>query len=344
MPLNKYSKTSASTYKAYLNNYFAAKTSFDLEQLFYRRKASAEHLNEIVFVTGLARAGTTALFNALYATGSFGSLTYANMPYLLMPNLGRLFLKAKPSAFVERAHQDGIMINNKSPEAFDEYFWKVFLADSYIKKGWLIAHAPKKSATDQYKKYIRLIAYSNSKDSYLSKNNNNILRLKALLSEFPNAKFIVLYREPLAHAHSLLKQHIHFSELQRQDPFIVDYFNWLGHHEFGLNHKPFYFEGESKTAGNPLDLNYWLNNWKNYYSYLLANFNKRLCLIAFEDLCQTPDKINNYLNSSITLAHPVSIAEKYFPKPFPTVKFDENIYADCREIYDALNSKREYVD
>jgi hypothetical protein len=344
MALNKYPQGVQAIYKTYLGNYFVSKTSLDLEQLFFGRKAEAAQLNETVFVTGLARSGTTALFNALYATDNFASLTYANMPYLLMPNLGKRFLKTEASEFNERAHGDGILVNNKSPEAFDEYFWKVFLGDKFIGKDRLVVHSLEKSIINLYKKYMRLIAYSYERKSYLSKNNNNILRIKSLLNGFPTAKFIVMYREPLAHANSLLKQHVHFSNLQQQDPFIVAYFNYLGHHEFGLNRKPFYFDNEGKPGGDLMDLNYWLNSWKNYYSYLLANFDQRLCLISFEDLCENPAKVTGYLNKICKLENPVSIPNQHIAGAITNREFDEHIYRDCMDIYDQLNAKRAYND
>jgi hypothetical protein len=343
MPLNNYSKASKLLHQTYLANYFVSKTSFEMEQALYLKKALAKNLEEIVFVTGLARSGTTALFNTLYNTGSFGSLTYAHMPFLLMPNLGKSFSNTPPSATVERAHQDGIMMNNKSPEAFDEYFWKVFLNDQYIKADQLIPHAVDSSIIEEYKKYIQLVAYSSQKTGYLSKNNNNVLRLNSLLEALPEAKYIVLYRDPLTHAQSLLRQHLHFSGLQQQDSFAVDYMNYLGHHEFGLNHKPFSFDGESLN-GDQNGIDYWLMRWYNYYAYLLANFDERLHLIAFEDVCEHPTVIADYLNSFIGLKTRVVMSDKHFPKPFPAIKYDEAIYQKCIEVYSALNSKRTYIN
>lgn len=319
-----------------------AKTSFDVEKLIYLKKVQKNGLNEVVFVTGLARAGTTALFNALYNTGSFGSLTYADMPFLLMPNLVKHFYNVPPSAFVERAHQDGLLINNKSPEAFDEFFWKVFLDNSYIQQDKLVPHLVDDAIIEEYKKYIQLVAYSCKKDGYLSKNNNNILRMGSLLKALPDAKFIVLYREPLSHAWSLLNQHRNFSNLQQQDPFAIDYFNYLGHHEFGLNHKPFIFNAEDYLNGNANDINYWLQNWYNYYTFLLANYNDRLHLVAFEDLCNEPVIVTDYLNKHIKLKTPLVITEKHAPKAMPVMEYNADIYNKCTDIYGTLNLKRTY--
>ena len=49
----------------------------------------------------------------------------------------------------------------------------------------------------------------------------------------------------------LLKQHIHFSKLQKKNDFVRRYMNYLGHFEFGLNHrywyKPIKFEENKKS-------------------------------------------------------------------------------------------------
>jgi len=343
MQLNHYPPAARLIHNAYLGNYFVSKTSFDIEQLIFGKKAGAVHLKEVVFVTGLARSGTTALFNHLYNTNTFASLAYANMPFLLMPHLGAGCSRVAASQLMERAHGDGIVINNKSPEAFDEYFWKVFLGDSYIEKDTLLVHAVEKPVMENYHKYIQLTAHSYGKSSYISKNNNNILRINALLNAFPGARFIVLYRNPLQQAQSLLNQHIHFSKLQRQDHFIVDYFNYLGHHEFGLNHKPFNFHPEQKMVAGPKDLNYWLNRWKDYYGYLLKQYNGRLCLVAFEDLCESPGKVAGYLNQLMQLDQPVTIAENYSPPKVQIDGYDERILNDCLKIYDELDTKRTYI-
>ena len=43
--------------------------------------------NKHVFVSGLARSGTTILLNALYESDEFASLSYKDMPFVLAPNL-----------------------------------------------------------------------------------------------------------------------------------------------------------------------------------------------------------------------------------------------------------------
>ena len=112
------------------------------------------------------------------------------------------------------------------------------------------------------------------------------------------------FRDPLQHAISLLNQHLHFSELQKKDPFSLKYMNWLGHHEFGLNQKP--FDLGNNEIFNELknykkeDINYWLLSWLNYYIYILKKLNSTIVLFDYENFCNEPkielkkiaDKIN----------------------------------------------------
>ena len=95
-----------------------------------------------VFIAGLARAGTTILMRSLYDTGLFRSLTYRDMPFVLMPITWSRFsslLRAHKEEQV-RAHGDRIKINFDSPEAFEEVFWMTFCKDDYIKADSLMPH------------------------------------------------------------------------------------------------------------------------------------------------------------------------------------------------------------
>jgi hypothetical protein len=342
---NNYSSLSKFLHEFYLGNYFISETSFEIEKMLHGKILKQTQLGEIVFITGLARAGTTALFHRLYETNAFATLKYSNMPLLLMPNLWKNFNKTSSGDMKERAHKDGIKINVDSPEEFDEYFWKVFLKDAYISKDHLSPHEVSEKTMREYVQYLKLVAHSYGKKNYLSKNNNNILRLASLLQWLPNPKIILLFRKPLEHAKSLMKQHENFVQLQTQDSFALKYFNYLGHHEFGLGHKPFHFtEGgyERLKQYKTDDLNYWLLIWKNYYQYLLDIYDARILLISFEDLCAQPSAIANFLNSQISLESPVEMVEAFRPPTHAENKFDERILEECEGLYAQLNAKRAY--
>ena len=217
-----------------------------------------------VLVTGLARAGTTALVRTLSERGPFRSLDYSNMPVLLAPRLWAKFYRASRKEQQERAHGDGIKVGLASVEALEEYFFKVVTGDRFLKKDRLVRHELSTEENEQYRKYFKSLCKPG--EVYLAKNNNAVLRLPSLLAQNPDMKVFVLVREPLEHAYSLYKQHLKFSEEQSEDPFVLTYMNWLGHHEFGRGQLPFDL-GVVGAGRDREKLDFWLERWVEYYSY-----------------------------------------------------------------------------
>lgn len=217
-----------------------------------------------VLVTGLARAGTTALVRTLSERGPFRSLDYSNMPVLLAPRLWAKFYRASRKEQQERAHGDGIKVGLASVEALEEYFFKVVTGDRFLKKDRLVRHELSTEENEQYRKYFKSLCKPG--EVYLAKNNNAVLRLPSLLAQNPDMKVFVLVREPLEHAYSLYKQHLKFSEEQSEDPFVLTYMNWLGHHEFGQGQLPFDL-GVVGAGRDREKLDFWLERWVEYYSY-----------------------------------------------------------------------------
>lgn len=229
----------------------------DIERGLFLKRAPADG-GAHVFVAGLARAGTTILMREIHRTGAFGSLTYADMPFVLAPNLwARLSHRGhSPGRRTERAHGDGIEVDRASPEALDEVYWRVFAGGDYIGRDGLSPHEPDGALIDGYRDLIRLVMLRTGTRRYVSKNNNTILRLGALADAMPQAQFLVPLRRPLDHAASLLGQHRRFVDA---DAFTRDYMTWLGHHEFGATHRPFLLG--ARPEGDPMAPDYWLSLW-----------------------------------------------------------------------------------
>lgn len=337
--MSKYSKINKLLHRLYLGNHFISKASFEIEESFFEKKIRENKITSKVFVSGLARSGTTNFMRKIYQTGKFASLQYADMPFLLLPNLWK---NKKQIERQERAHRDGIQIDADSPEEFDEYFWKVFTNNAYIQNE-LHTHPINDELLSKFDKYISLICLAKNKNQYLSKNNNNILRI-ADLKKLENAHFFFLVRNPSDHASSLLKLHKLFCEEHKRDSFNLDYFNYLGHHEFGLNHKPFIleegFEKEIKQF-DTRDINYWLLNWKQYYNYLLDKMDDRFHLVVFEDLIRQPTKVFQYVNNFLDL----NIIESKNPFTPPTYRnndMDQTLLKTCETIYQNLRKRIEY--
>lgn len=245
-----------------------------------------------VFVTGLARAGTTILLRELYASDQFASLLYADMPFVLAPNFWASVSRGtrKPFEAAERAHGDGIAVNLDSPEAFDEVFWRIFCGKEYIRPDGLLPHRPGAQSIARYRDLIRLVLRRRRRDRYLSKDNNNILRLGALADAMPDSTFLLVIRSPTAQAESLLNQHRR--SVKNNDRFRRDYIRWLGHHEFGIDHLPFRFPGYPDS--DPQQLDYWIATWLACYTALepVVEARQNIAVVPYERLCADPSTWN----------------------------------------------------
>jgi hypothetical protein len=213
------------------------------------------------------------------------------MPFVLMPNLWKKisYLSYKPAIKGERAHGDGMLVDYDSPEALEEVFWRIFTGQEYIRENKLIAMTAGDEIVDKFRLYIAAIVAKQNK-CYLSKNNNNILRLSLIRKAFPKAVIVVPFRDPLAQADSLLRMHQRFTAEQKKDKFFLKYMTWLSHHEFGYDHRPFCFTEHSLEYSDTTKLDYWLEIWLSTYSWLYKNAQQEVIFISYETLCEDLDK------------------------------------------------------
>ena len=302
-----------------------------------------------VFIAGLARAGTTVLMRTFYNTGRFRSLTYRDMPFVLMPNtwkgLSSPFRREK--ALEERAHGDRVMVNYDSPEALEEVFWRTFCNDDYILDNCLKPHNVDDEIINKFRRYISLIISSagdEGKHTYLSKNNNNILRLHSIQKAFPNALILVPFRDPIQQAMSLKRQHERFCERHYSDKFSFRYMRWLGHHEFGSTHKPFVFNGtmvKDIDRWSTEDIHYWINLWTHTYSYLLDQQTDNILFVSYENLCNKPIEVLSVLFRATNLELSLEDADADFSANVVSVPkgLNDNITKRAASTYDALQER-----
>jgi len=307
-----HSATDRALHHLLLGSRVVRETSFDLECALVRRSAEdACSGGPPVYVAGLARAGTTLLLRALHASDRFATLTYRAMPMAIAPNLWqRLTGPARAAGeATERAHGDGLLVDSDSPEAFEEIFWNTFAADAFIRADRL---EPMDRVADgvaaRYRRYVaNVIGAAGSADPprrYLAKNNNNLLRIPVLKAAFGEARIIVPFREPAAHAASLRNQHLRFLERHRADPFALSYMDWLGHFEFGAHMKPF---AMGRAAGlaerlDPLGPDYWLAYWAEVYEWVLERHADDVLWFDYDAFCAAPVGVLEHLAERLDLA------------------------------------------
>ncbi len=325
-----------------LNYRSTAELSFDMDQSSIKSMRQDQSSKRHVFVSGLARSGTTILMKHLYQTGRYRSLTYRDMPFVLAPNMWRRFTanSNQESELHERMHGDGIMVSTDSPEALEEVFWRVFAGEDYIKNNHLEPHVASDEILTKFRHYVDAIITSSSQPDllYLSKNNNNILRLNCIAKGFPNALILIPFRDPEAHAYSLLNQHKKFSELQVEDTFARAYMNWLVHHEFGLDHKPFVFTNSAKSEYARTDINYWLELWSNTYEALARNKPDNAHFVCYEQLCSDPEVWNRIIKLSGLGDQMIDEPNFRLSSKTEKTETDQEILKRTRDIYTSLIS------
>lgn len=323
--MNNYSFIQRFLHRILLSSQFIREITFDFEISGYLKKNFKEN-DQHIFVVGMARSGTTILLNAIYKSGQFGSLTYDDMPFILAPNFWhKIGIKKNHSAPHERSHGDGIKISTKSPEAFEEIFWKTFKKDV-------------KERDDFFVKFISLILKKNSKSRYLSKNNQNIRRLKLISKICPSSKILIPFRDPIQQSMSLFSQHMKFIKKQNEDTFIRDYMNLIGHSEFGLDYKKIVTSNLKYPNDN--ELNHWLEQWYLTYTIVLTFLQNsdNTYLINYEALCNKPIVWTN-LKELLEIKQEVSFSFKVSCRPIDKTidkTIDKSLSERCHRLYNAL--------
>ena len=333
-----YSELSKLLHRMILNNYEISKKLFRREVKKYAKDRRDK--NQFLIVTGLARAGTTSLMTDLFNTQYFSSLDYANMPFLIAPNTWKKWYKPKSSKLKERSHEDGLMIGLNSVEALEEHFFKILAKDDYIKEDCLTTYNISVEDYENYMNYQKVIRTSDDK-IYLAKNNNFMLRHHSLKTFNADYKVVVLFREPLTHATSLLNQHEKYKQLQENQPFVLEYMDWLGHHEFGLHQKQFEFSN-SLIDSDKNELNFWINSWVNYYEYVATSLSDEIILICYEDYCKTPQMIMNTVLSHLQKEKVSLEREPFNNKTVVSKDFDQALVDRANKIYNSLKAKVSY--
>lgn len=335
--MKKYSLLQKFFHNIVLKNDQLLNITFDIEKFFALKKNKINNSKKL-FITGYARSGTTILLNSLFKTGVFKSLTYKDMPLVLSPKLNRLFSFFKTNnTKIARAHGDQIEIDIESPEAFEEIFWKNRLKNQYIKTSHLEENDVSDNLLDEFSKFVNLINTENK--IYLSKNNNNILRIKKI-KNLPNSLFLILYRKPEYQARSLHIQHENFFNLQKKDKFVLEYMNSIGHYEFGKNHKVFF--NKNIYNNNLNDVNYWLYQWIKVYRYLLDlkkknNDLKNVSFLSYEELTKNTDSFNRGLNNFLKKKIFINkIDNKNNQNKIKNLSFNKDLRDEANIIYDEM--------
>lgn len=327
----------------------------DIDRRIAGARPEAVTVDRPVYVASLARAGTTVLLEALHRSGAFASLTYRAMPFVMAPwtwgalSRPRRAGSAGPEDGRERAHGDRLLVSVDSPEAFEEVFWSTWAARSTRDvDGLRPAGEPDPAVLVRYRNWVRRIlardAGRGGERRYLCKNNNHVLRVDWLFAAFPDALVLTPFRDPADHVQSLLRQHRRFLDRHREDPFSLEYMDWLGHHEFGRHFLPFKVAPGvvPDDAEALLEPDYWVSYWTAVYRYLLERHGERLLWFDYERFCDQPGVVLTELERTLGLSHGALASfagnvSRTSRQPEAAVR--QAITPACRELFETLRER-----
>lgn len=248
-----------------------------LETSFAADAIAEIQIDRPIYVTGLARSGTTILLELLASRPETAGHQYKDFPLVHIPLWWNKFLERasqKKTAPIERAHKDRIKITPDSPEAMEEILWMAFFSSSHdpAANNVLTSGENRPEFETFYKDHIRKLLLAKGGTRYLCKGNYNISRIEYINHLFPQSRFLVPIRDPVSHIASLMKQHRLFSEMETRDPKVLAYMRRAGHFEFGLDRRPINFNSGSagriqKLWNEGQEIRGWAASWAAAYTF-----------------------------------------------------------------------------
>lgn len=291
-----------------------------------RAELDAIAIDRPIYISGLARSGTTILLELLAEQPEVATHRYRDYPPVYTPLFwNRAFsnIYRGDAAPVERAHKDRILVTPDSPEAIEEVLWMRFFPDRHDPGTSQVLDAATSNPAFEafYRDHLRKILLIRNGRRYLAKGNYNVTRLAYLAELFPDARFIVPVREPRGHVASLAKQHRLFCEQERQDPRILRHMRRVGHFEFGLDRRPLNV-GDTAAALSIERL--WQDGqearglarqWAQIYGFVLdqlernESLRERTLILRYEDVCADGVAALGRAFAHVALSPPAGLAE-----------------------------------
>jgi len=345
----------------------AAQSAFrwlgDKESRYFEKELNAIEIDRPIFITGMARSGTTIILELLSSIPSVATHRYRDFPFVMTPILWQhftnFFSSEKPP--LERPHKDGIMITRESPEAFEEPIWQYFFPHANTAKAihMIREEDGSKDFAKFFSDHIRKILLIRRGNRYLSKGNYNVTRIPYLLTLFPDACFVIPVRHPVEHVWSLVRQNGLFQRYSEEDGRVPQYLSAVGHYEFGPQRKPVILQKGTKQK----ILDAWSQGkehvgyaiqWAEIYRFVNeliednSPYADRLFILRYEDICAHPSETLTKVADFCGLLEKANITtavSRITPGRVWSKELDEEICLEIwNEVRDVANLYGYYLD
>lgn len=282
-----------------------------------------------VYITGLARAGTTITLEMLSQHPDVATHRYFHIPNPYVPYWWDRFLDRLSPTYtppVERIHKDGILVDRNSPEALEEPLWRAFFTGLHDERRSNVLDGSVQNPRFEryYRDHLFKLLAAQGRSRYVAKSNYSVTRMEYLLRLFPDARFVIIVRDPVSHIASYLKQNGLFESIERRSRRTLRITQCIGHHEFGTRRVYINTGNTAETAeirrlssgGQAVEgaARYWAMIYDYVADRLEANaaLRRAALVVRHEDLCahaaQTLDRIMQHTGLSATAFAPVKAA------------------------------------
>jgi hypothetical protein len=296
-------------------------------------RALAERLEELppaapIYVSGLARSGTTILLEAIARHPDVATHRYRDYPLVLLPYAWPWLLRfaeTRRVAAVERAHGDRILVTPHSPEAMEEVVWRTFFPKPGV-FGPGDTLGPEVANPDFerfYRAHVGKVLLAQRARRYLAKGNYNITRLGYIRAIFPAATFVVPVRAPEGHIASLMRQHRRFTEHVGDNARGQAHLRRVGHFEFGPLRRPI-DTGAPGVADSIArlwqageEVRGWARQWAAVYGHALdllervPGLGPSALLVRYEDFCARPREVLAQVFGHVGLSPDAALIDEF---------------------------------
>ncbi|HUY20068.1 MAG TPA: sulfotransferase [Candidatus Binataceae bacterium] len=277
----------------------------NLESSYLSDQLAPIRIDRPIYITGLARAGTTILLDIVASCDGIATHRYRDFPPIFTPFAWNWWLEhipLKESPPTERAHSDGIFVTPESPEAMEEMLWMAFFPQLHnpAQSNVLDASVANQAFETFYRDHLKKLILTRHGRRYASKDNYHITRLEYLHKLFPDVRFVIPIRHPAAHIASLIKEHRLFIEAHRRHPRALTHFQRVGHFEFGADLRPINVGDTARVCeiqalwNSGDEVRGWARYWAMIYGFAIDRLDANPALrgaslvMRFEELCANP--------------------------------------------------------